>query len=185
MHRGFTLIELMICVAIIGILACAAVPLYHGYVNEASATEARTNLADIASKEEAYFSSWGAYVGVESDQFPQSAGSDYSRSVQSMAANDNWTRIGYPYHSDDNGGLFAGPVYFKYMVDVNDNASGYKACAHRFIGQNQQVLSISSTNRRAFSETSGSDCTAPAAVANVQEDEEEGGEEPANPPVDP
>ncbi len=52
---GFTLIEVMITVVIIGILAAVAMPSYTDYVLRAKTTEATTALADMRVKLEQYY----------------------------------------------------------------------------------------------------------------------------------
>lgn len=62
-QQGFTLIELMIVVAIIGILASIAVPNYTEYVRSGKAIEATAALADQRVKMEQYFQDNRTYVG--------------------------------------------------------------------------------------------------------------------------
>ncbi|MDH4189191.1 MAG: prepilin-type N-terminal cleavage/methylation domain-containing protein [Betaproteobacteria bacterium] len=52
---GFTLIELMIVVAIISILAAVALPQYNQYVTRSKLTEATSQLADLRTKMEGYY----------------------------------------------------------------------------------------------------------------------------------
>ena len=61
--RGFTLIELMIVVAIISILAVIAVPAYTDYVRRGKITEATSNLLDMRVKLEQYFQDNRSYPG--------------------------------------------------------------------------------------------------------------------------
>ncbi|MGH8457245.1 MAG: type IV pilin protein [Stenotrophobium sp.] len=54
-QTGFTLMELVIAVAIIGILAAIALPSYQQYVMRGNRTVAKNLLMDISSREESYF----------------------------------------------------------------------------------------------------------------------------------
>ncbi|MGJ7462702.1 type IV pilin protein [Halomonas sp. MA07-2] len=47
---GFTLIELMIAVAVIGILASIAIPSYQGYLERARVTDGQSLLMDLAGR---------------------------------------------------------------------------------------------------------------------------------------
>ena len=61
-NRGFTLIELMIVVAVIGILAAIAVPSYRSYVVRAARVEAQTELLELASLQEKIFLNSNSYA---------------------------------------------------------------------------------------------------------------------------
>lgn len=54
-ESGFTLIEIMIVVVIIGIIAAIAIPSYQDYVRRAQITEATNGLSDIRVRMEQFF----------------------------------------------------------------------------------------------------------------------------------
>jgi type IV pilus assembly protein PilA len=60
--KGFTLIELMIVVAIIGILAAIAIPNFLRFQLKSKTSEAKVNLAAIRTAEESYLAEFGSYV---------------------------------------------------------------------------------------------------------------------------
>ncbi len=60
-NKGFSLIELMVVVAIIGVLAAIAVPNYQKFTAKAKQSEAKSNLSALYSAERAFFAEWQAY----------------------------------------------------------------------------------------------------------------------------
>lgn len=64
---GFTLIELVITVAIIAVVSAIAIPAYNGYIETARMTEAKNNIAALKLAEEEFFLENNTYFHNNSD----------------------------------------------------------------------------------------------------------------------
>ena len=65
-QKGFSLVELMIVVAIIGILAALAVPKFQSFQAKARQTEGKNNLSHIFTLQMSYYGDNDAYAAVTS-----------------------------------------------------------------------------------------------------------------------
>lgn len=66
-QKGFTLIEMMVIVAIIGILAAVAYPSYDEYVKRGNRSEGQALLSDTAAAQERYYSQNFVYITDNAD----------------------------------------------------------------------------------------------------------------------
>jgi type IV pilus assembly protein PilA len=66
-NRAFTLIELMIVIAIIGILAAIAIPQFSAYRQRAYVSALKSDANTIANAQEAYYYDHSTYAGISAN----------------------------------------------------------------------------------------------------------------------
>jgi type IV pilus assembly protein PilE len=72
-NAGFTLLELMIAVAVVGILAAVAYPSYTDHLRRGKVAEALAILADTRTKMEQFYLDNRTYVGADAANMPCNA----------------------------------------------------------------------------------------------------------------
>lgn len=107
--NGFTLIELMIVVVILGILAAIAYPAYTGYQERAKRVEAQTTMLDIAQQLTSYKVAHGDYKDADKasfmvDKIPSTGTENFTLELKTSADNHSWTLTATPKNTMLNTG---------------------------------------------------------------------------------
>lgn len=139
--QGFTLVELMIVVAVVAILAAIAYPNYREYVLRSNRSVGQALLADAAARQERFFSDYNRYTQVVVEP-PGCQGAD----------------CGLRFRSDlSEGGLY------RLSVPAATNAA-YRVTASAIGNQTQDTacmtMSRENTGARTAQDADGGDSTA-------------------------
>ncbi len=108
-QKGFTLIELMIVVAIIGILAAIAIPNFLNYQCKARQSEAKSTLGNIRTMQEAYIAEWDTYADTDAKiGFATKGDNKYTTSYTVAADGLSYTATatGDPNNDGTNGDIW-------------------------------------------------------------------------------
>jgi type IV pilus assembly protein PilE len=121
---GFSLIELMVVVAIAAILVSVAVASYQSQVQKSRRTEARSALLDLATREERFFSTNNLYSTLPADMgyasFTPVGSGYYNVTVAITAANPATvppTQAGYTITATSTGIQVADTSCVSFTVD--------------------------------------------------------------------
>jgi len=118
-NKGFTLIELIVVVVIVGVLAAIAIPVMHDYIQDSRLSEAFHNIQSIMIAEQAYYAEYQAYTP-DLEECPVLV--DFPAEQQGMlwpdgGCDDWWQKLGWKPD---------GEIWFSYLVYTAYDDDGNK-----------------------------------------------------------
>ena len=117
---GFTLVELMVVVIILGILAAIAIPAYRHHIIKARSQEAMTLIPQIAMKEQSFFMEFQRYQAATDQQAINPPNREYSKMCKGGQGQwstniTQWQNLGFLPPSPG--------VYFQYYIYAGSGGS--------------------------------------------------------------
>lgn len=146
--KGFTLIELMIVVAIIGILAAIAIPNFLQYQMKSRQSEAKTNLQAIKTSEVTFQGEQGCYLAINPEGVTLPAGGTKTNAV-------TW-----------GAGAVATPAPVNWCIAGGVTVGQFNDIGFRATGNVNYHYAVNSTALPAASPTYHPTGTAPNSVAS-------------------
>lgn len=138
---GFSLIELMIVVVIIGILTTIALPSYQEYVRKSRTAEAEANVSSIAQYEEQYYSENNQYYGASPNPSAVPSPVDSGNSLTFNASMPEWVELGAVFTNSTS-------VRFQYRIGAgqfNGNATPGDVVATGLMGSSTNLYSTAAS----------------------------------------
>ena len=121
-HAGFTLVEVMIVVALIGVLASVAIPGFLSYQARTRRSEAYVNLKAVAESQTAFYAVKGYYhaTGVPWPDFVPYGGLGAHQMSWDAASETAYGELGWAPE---------GEVYYSYETNTPDVSGSGRTCS--------------------------------------------------------